>query len=262
MRLALLLGTAAFLPFMSHAGWREEVVRPGAGPFPAPSDLTARYVFGWSGIEAAEAEVKLRRGADGNFTGTVSGGTKGMARTLYKLDADYRTEVAGPDFLSRQFTLTERYRSYRVEEKAEFRPGGVRAWRESDKKGAKPPKWKNFYVPGLRDMAGALLLARSQPLDQDDRISLAVFPGDWMYLARLKVEGREKLRSRGEDRKAIRLALEIDRIEKDYSLSPHKKFQQGTIWVSDDDLRIPLRIEVKVFVGHVFAELAEVQARD
>jgi hypothetical protein len=262
MRLALLLGAAAFLPFMSQAGWREEVVRPGAGPFPAPPDLTARYVFGWSGIEAAEAEVKLWRGAEGNFTGTVQGGTKGMARTLYKLDADYRTEVAGPDFLSRQFTLTERYRSYRVEEKADFRPGGVRAWRESDKKGAKPPKWKNFYVPGLRDMAGALLLARSQPLDQGDRISLAVFPGDWMYLARLKVEGREKLRSRGEDRKAIRLALEIDRIEKDYSLSPHKKFQHGTIWVSDDDLRIPLRIEVKVFIGHVFAELAEVQARD
>jgi len=262
MRLALLLGTAAFLPFMSHAGWREEVVRPGAGPFPAPSDLTARYVFGWSGIEAAEAEVKLRRGAEGNFTGTVQGGTKGPARTLYKLDADYRTEVGGADFRSRQFTLTERYRTYRVEEKAEFRPGGVRAWRESDKKGAKPPKWKNFYVPGLRDMAGALLLARSQPLDQGDRISLAVFPGDWMYLARLKVEGREKLRSRGEDRKAIRLALEIDRIEKDYSLSPHKKFHHGTIWVSDDNLRIPLRIEVKVFVGHVFAELAEVQARD
>jgi hypothetical protein len=258
MRLALLLGTAAFLPFISHAGWREEVVRPGAGPFPAPPDLTARYVFGWSGIEAAEAEVTLRRGAEGNFTGTVQGGTKGPARTLYNLDADYRTEVGGAGFRSRQFTLTERYRAYRVEEKAEFRPGGVRAWRESDKKGAKPPKWKNFYVPGLRDMAGALLLARSQPLDRGDRISLAVFPGDWMYLARLKVEGREKLRWRGGERKAIRVALEIDRIEKDYSLSPHKKFHHGTIWVSDDDLRIPLRIEVKVFVGHVFAELVEV----
>ena len=259
---AVIFLSLVLLPLTTSADWRADVQRLGSGPVPPPPDLTARYVFGWSGIEAAEAEVKLRRGAEGNFTGTVSGGTKGMARTLYKLDADYRTEVAGPDFLSRQFTLTERYRSYRVEEKADFRPGGVRAWRESDKKGAKPPKWKNFYVPGLRDMAGALLLARSQPLDQGDRISLAVFPGDWMYLARLKVERREKLRWRGEDRKAIRLALEIDRIEKDYSLSPHKKFQHGTIWVSDDDLRIPLRIEVKVFVGHVFAELAEVQARD
>jgi hypothetical protein len=104
-----------------------------------------------------------------------------------------------------------------------------------------------------------VLLARSQPLNQGDRLTLAVFPGDWMYLARLKVEGRKKLRWRGEERKAIRLALEIDRIEKNYSLSPHKKFQHGTIWVSDDEWRIPLRIEVKVFVGHVFAELAEVK---
>jgi hypothetical protein len=255
MRAVLLL----FFAMPALAGWREEVGRSGAGPFPPPPDLTARYVFGWSGIEAAEADVALRRGADGGFAGTVKGGTKGMARSLYKLDADYRAQVEAPDFRSRDFTLTERYRTYRVEEKAEFRPGGVRAWRESDKKGAKPPKWKNFYVPGLRDMAGALLLARSQPLDQGDRISLAVFPGDWMYLARLKVEGRKKLRWRGGDRPAIRIALEIDRIEKDYSLSPHKKFHHGTIWVSDDDLRLPLRIEVKVFVGHVFAELVEVR---
>ena len=74
MRLALLLGTAAFLPFMSHAGWREEVVRPGAGPFPAPPDLTARYVFGWSGIEAAEAEVTLRRTGGKAWCGSGRGG--------------------------------------------------------------------------------------------------------------------------------------------------------------------------------------------
>jgi hypothetical protein len=243
------------------AGWREDVQRLGPGSFPPPPDLQARYVFGWSGIEAAEADVILRRGPDGNFTGTVRGGTKGMARSLYRLDADYRTEVGGADFRSRQFTLTELYRTYHVEEKAEFRPGGVRAWRETTRQGAKPPRWKNFYVPGLRDMAGAVLLARSQPLNRGDRLTLAVFPGDWMYLARLKVAGREKLRWRGQDRKAIRLALEIERINKDYSLSPHRKFHHGTIWVSDDDLRIVLRIEVKVFVGHVFAELAEVQAR-
>ena len=253
---ALLLPAAA-----ASAAWRDDVQRLGGGPFPPPPDLTARYVFGWSGIEAAEAEVDLRRGADGNFTGTVRGGTKGAARALYKLDADYRTQVGGADYRSREFTLTERYRTYRVEEKAGFRPGGVRAWRESDKKGAKPPKWKNFYVPGLRDMAGAVLLARSQPLNQGDRMSLAVFPGDWMYLARLQVEGRETLRWRGKERPAIRVALAIDRIEKDYSLSPHKKFHHGTIWVSDDDLRVPLRIEVKVFVGHVFAELVEVKAK-
>ena len=54
--------------------------------------------------------------------------------------------------------------------------------------------------------------------------------------------------------------MDIDWIGKDYSLQPHKKFQRGTVWVSDDEVRLPLRVEVKVFIGHVFAELAEVNA--
>jgi hypothetical protein len=80
-----------------------------------------------------------------------------------------------------------------------------------------------------------------------------------MYLVRINVIRREKIRWRGQSRNVIRCALEIDWIDKDYSLKPHKKFQRGTVWVSDDDLRLPLRIEVKVFIGHVFAELLEVE---
>ena len=157
--------------------------------------------------------------------------------------------------------LAENYRTYRTEEKAEFLPGGVRSWRESTKVGAKKPKWKNFYVDGIRDIAGALLLARSQPLRDGDVVRLAVFPGEWMYLVTVRVEGREKIAWRGQQRDAIRASFGIESIEKDYSLKPHKKFQRGTVWVSDDELRIPLRVEVKVFIGCVFAELAEVEAK-
>jgi hypothetical protein len=114
-------------------------------------------------------------------------------------------------------------------------------------------------VDGLRDMAGALLLARSQPLRNGDRLSLAVFPGEWMYLVRVKVEGREKLRWQGELRDTIKVSLQIDWIDKQYRLHPHKKFQRGTIWVSDDKVRLPLRLEVKVFIGSVFAELVELK---
>jgi hypothetical protein len=233
----------------------------GAGDFPPPPDLTAHYVFGWSGIEAAEARITLRRGADGFWKGAVTGGTKGWARTLYKLDADYRTEVSENAWRSQSMRLTEDYRSYRTDEKAEFLPGGVRSWRESTKSGAKAPKWRNFYVDGIRDIAGALLLARSQPLCDGDVIRLAVFPGEWMYLVTVRVEKREKIAWRGKQRPAIRASLGIESIRKDYSLEPHKKFQSGTVWVSDDELRIPLRIEVKVFVGYVFAELTGLETR-
>ncbi|MEX1010046.1 MAG: DUF3108 domain-containing protein [Chthoniobacterales bacterium] len=259
VRILVVAALGGLLAVPVHAGWREDVAELKAGPFsPPPDGLTVRYTFGWEGISAAGADVRLGRGADGVWTGVVRGGTTGAARALWRLDADYDTKLAADGWRSLGATLTEKYRRYRVEEKMEFPVGGVRSWRESTRKGSSAPQWKNFYITGIRDMAGALLLARSQPLKNGDRLSLAVFPGDWMYLVRVKVEGREKLRWRGEQRSVIRLSLAIDRINDDYSLSPHKKFQSGTIWVSDDEVRMPLRIEVKVFVGSVFAELVEV----
>lgn len=248
-------------PAAVHADWRAEVLalKPGRFP-PPPSDLSARYVFGWGGIPAAAADVRLRRTAGGMWTGLVNGGTTGTARSLWRLDAEYKTRVAGAGWHSRWFELTEQYRRYRVVEKAMFRPGGARSLRENSR-AVTPPNRVNFHVPGLRDMAAALLLARSQPLRNGDRMSLAVFPGEGMYLVRVKVEGREKLRWHGEMRDTIRASLEIDRIEKDYSLTPHRKFQNGTVWVSDDDIRMPLRVEVKVFIGSVFAELESLEVK-
>ena len=253
---ALLLSVAAWV----RADWRAQAVglEPGAFP-PPPERVQARYVFGWSGIEAASADVRLERGPSGIWNASVRGGTTGAARRLWKLDAEFDSEVAERGWRSVYCTLTEKYQRYRVTETSEFRPGGVRSRRVSTKEGSSPGNWLNFYVPGLRDMAGALLLARSQPLKDGDVLNLAVFPGEWMYLVRVKVLGRGELRWQGEKRKVIRCAMEIDWIGKDYSLQPHKKFHRGTVWVSDDELRLPLRVEVKVFIGHVFAELAEVK---
>lgn len=256
---AFMLGSVAALSAADLTpGWREEVTGLRGGNFCAPPDeLRVHYVFGWSGIEAAEARGILQRGADGAWMGKLTGGTKGWARSLWKLDADYSTTIAGEDWRSLDMRLVENYRAYKTDEKVEFLPGGVRSWRESTKSNAKPPKWRNFYVEGIRDIAGALLLARSQALRDGDVVRLAVFPGEWMYLVTARIEGREKIAWHGTNRPVIRASLGIESIEKDYSLEPHSKFQRGTVWVSDDDLRIPLRIEVKVFIGYVFAELVD-----
>lgn len=240
--------------------WRREVANLATGSFPEPpEEVRARYAFGWSGIRAAEADVVLRKAGDGLWEGTVRGATTGAARQLYRLDAEYDTVIRERHWTSVETRLVERFARYENDEKAEFRAGGVRSWRESTRRGAKPPRWKNFYVPGLRDIGAAMLLVRSQPLRNGDRLTVAVFPGEWMYLVRVKVEGREKLRWKGERRDTIRLSMEIDWIDKQYQLHPHRKFHRGTVWASDDDVRMPLRVEVKVFVGHIFAELESLE---
>lgn len=254
---------AAFLVLLvavpSQAAWREDVIALAPGNFPPPPErFSARYVFGWSGIEAADASVRLDRRDAGHWQCEVRGGTTGLARSLWMLDAVYTAGVEDARWRSISARLVENYRRYRVEQEFEFNKDGVREWRKNTKSGASPAKWRDFKAPGLRDMAAALLLARSQPLGTGDRLTLAVFPGEGMYLVRAKVEGRGKLRWRDSDRNVIRLSLEIDVINKDGTTEPHRKFQRGTVWVSDDDIRMPLRVEVKVFVGYVFAELVDI----
>ncbi len=244
---------------VAGASWQDDVLALSAGGFaPPPADLQARYVFGWSGIEAAAASVRLRLQPGAIWECTVRGGTSGFVRSLWKLDADYRATVRQADWRSITARLSEQYRHYRVDETFVFNQEGVRAWRENTKPGADPGRWREFKAAGLRDMAAALLLARSQPLEQGDTLSLAVFPGEGMYLVRVKVGNREKLRWQQRERDTLRLSLEIDVINKDGTTEPHRKFQRGTVWVSDDDIRLPLRVEVKVFVGYVFAELVDI----
>ena len=74
--------------------------------------------------------------------------------------------------------------------------------------------------------------------------------------------GHNTLRIMGKKIRAIRFTIAIQTIEtmgpNIGRLAPHKKFRSGRIWMSDDTRRLPLKAEVDVFVGSVFAELAQV----
>jgi hypothetical protein len=58
---------------------------------------------------------------------------------------------------------------------------------------------------------------------------------------------------------AIKLDLKLQRVSKKNELEPHRKFKRATIWVSDDNDRLLLRIESQIFVGTVTAELQSVR---
>jgi len=47
-------------------------------------------------------------------------------------------------------------------------------------------------------------------------------------------------------------------VSKKNELEPHRKFKRATIWISDDNDRMLLRIEGQIFVGTVTAELQSV----
>ena len=120
--------------------------------------------------------------------------------------------------------------------------------------------WKVTRLPGVRDLFAAMLAIRSQPLHNGDHLLLTIFPDQNPYLVDLWVEGREILRVGKRKVPAIRFGIGIRTVATSGPaigrLAPHKKFRSGRVWMSDDGLRLPLRAEVDVFIGSVFAEWA------
>lgn len=196
---------------------------------------------------------------------TGKGGPNGLIRKLWNYQADYvgeagvdgqgpswfhmDEEVAKGDYLSDAF-----FGANTIGNSGSFVACHRFTWEK------KP--WTSVQLPGVRDLFAAMLLVRSQPLHDGDRLRLTVFPDRSPYLVDLTVEGRDPLTMFGKKVRTIRFSVGIQSIETKGpqigKLAPHKKFRSGRVWMSDDARRLPLRAEVDVFIGSVFAELVKI----
>lgn len=229
----------------------------GVGSHPEIAPFEATFAFGWSGIQAATGEASLTyEGA--NYRVKATGRTEGLAAQLWRMQLDSQILAKREQFTSISLFQREQYSSYRLEMTGKFQTDGV--WSERLRiPSSDPGRWRFMRVAPIRDMMSAMLFMRSQPLATGDETALVAFPGDSPYLVRMKVEGRESIRLMNEMRSAIRVRLFLQKIEvsgpNKGKLQDHTKFRSGVVWVSDDGNRFPLRAEVTLFIGYVYAEL-------
>ena len=248
---------AVFLPVCQSAeAWRDQIGPQTPGPFPLVRPFTGEFRFGWSDIEAASAKAKLWYSGDQMIV-EVEGGTNGLARALWQVDARHKAVILKEGLQPVEFEQFERYAKKRVITQAVFKPDGLWRLREVPSDPKNVAKWKRIKVEPVRDILSAMFLIRSQVLNNGDKIGVVAFPGDSPFFVEVTVAKREQVRIAGALRKAIKLDFEIQRIDlkNKGSLVPHGKFRSGSVWISDDEDRIPLRAEVDIFIGYVFAEL-------
>ena len=249
---------AAMVVSVCHSAelWRDRIGPENPGPFPPVRPFSGEFRFGWSDIEAASARARLWYSGD-KIIVEVVGGTNGLARTLWQLDARHKAIILKEGLKPVAFEQLEKYTKKRVRTEAVFKPDGL--WRiravPTDPKNV--ARWKRIKVEPVRDIVSAMLLIRSQALNNGDKIGVVAFPGDAPFLVEVTVAKREKIKIAGELRRAIKLDFQIQRIELKNKgrLAPHGKFRSGSVWISDDENRIPLRAEVYIFIGYVFGEL-------
>ena len=104
-------------------------------------------------------------------------------------------------------------------------------------------------VPGARDAIAALFYVRTLPLKNGDRVRFPVNEGGRNVLVELSVEGIERVHVQGQDVDAIRVTPTLKRrVENRQPLA-------STIWLSNDQRRVPLVLELDAGFGHVRVEL-------
>jgi Protein of unknown function (DUF3108) len=255
----VLLLLLAFSFSSAAANWQSTLTKDPPGNFPELRPLRATYRFGWSGLTAATGEVHFTKPSQDRLQLDGTGRTISFVRALWKLDVDYHALANAETLRPVETRQTENYRSKKIATQLTFTNNGVIRARTEDQGGAVDTKTRDFSFPNLFDLHSAMLYLRSQPLRDRSIHRVVVYPATSAYLATVTVLGREKISVRAGNYTAIKMDLHLNRIGKKLDLEPHRKFRRATVWVSDDNDRILLRIEAQVFVGTVFAELQSVR---
>jgi G:T/U-mismatch repair DNA glycosylase len=258
LKFALSILVATFFPLLAFADWRTDLTPLKPGAFPLPKPLTADYRFGWLGVTAGKAKVQFHALSGGKVELSATANSVGFARSLWKLDAKHDAFANARTLRPINLEQTEAYAAKTMKTKARFSDQEVWCLKTVDPPDKNRPKPKRFKLPEAFDLQSALLFARSQPLKPGETISMVVFPSSSPYLAIIKVLSKEDLTVRAGKFHTLKCDLQLFEIDKKLELHPHPLFKHGTIWVSDDQDRMLLKVQVDIFIGSVWVELEHV----
>lgn len=248
------------LAFRTLPAWESTLSPEAPGPHAEVAPFEGEFRFGWSEIDAARVNAVVSYREDRALL-KATGGTEGLARALYQLDIEYSGEADRVSLQTVSSELVERYVDRTVTESVRGNGGTISSFRATDPPGQNPPKWKVVKVSPIRDLWAAMLFIRSQPLAVGETVRVLVFPGGSPYLVDIVPVGVESLEVMGARHDALKLDVKIQHVntKKGNALEPHGKFRSGKIWLTADAGRMPLRAEVDIFIGYVFAEVVSIK---
>jgi len=247
------------VPSLCEGSWESTVSPFPPGPFSELRPTRVHYNFGWNGLTAATAELHLTRTANGRFRLESTGGTIGLTRALWKLDAKNTSVSDAQTLRPIQSREIESRRSKTLETEVNYTPDGVTSRREERRGPSLKTKTQSFEFPNVLSLNSAMLYLRARPLPDGAVERIVVYPATSAYLCTITVLGRERITGPTGTADAIKLDFQLSKIGKQRELLPHKKFKRATAWVSDDADRLILRIEAQIFIGTVYAELQSVK---
>lgn len=212
-----------------------------------------KYKLSWRRVlSAGEAEIAIDRESSRVLVGTATAKSTGLARALWSYDCDLSARLDSQSLKPLGFEHSEVDKKETVTYVTEFKPGWVRTFTtRPNEKGVVETTRRTVYYGEALDLLSTILYVRSLPLEKGDKITRVVQPFDRPYLVTFTVDGTEQRKFEGKKIPTIKMSITILRVNKDLSLKSYDKMKEGTIWVSDDDFRLPIEIRADIFVGYI-----------
>lgn len=260
-----------------HHSWMLNVPEPVLGDIPSLPPCHVVYIASWSKfIDVGFASITLtpkvderrlrhtlgflnpsvaNKVNDNLIMGVANASTQGPVRFLWSYDCDVFSvfDPAKNNPVALHFKEVQDER--RIDFYGEFGRNRFRSYRNRglalQREGVQPTSLTFKNIPKPLDLLSSILYFRSLPLNVGDEIQLVSCPNEHPYLVIITVEAHEEHELEGKKVPSIRLRMAIKSVEKDGSLSAHKKFKTATVWVEKNRHRLPLEIRAEVFVGSV-----------
>ncbi len=232
--------------------WAKEITsaKPGTHPPLRPTKLL--YQLSWKG-QVQAGHVVFTFGAKGSnekiLKTTCVGGSEGVAAQLFPYSFDMQGQINKSDLSPVLMHCSETDKNETQVTTVRYFPGmvNVKEISRPHSTGVDQTMSRTFAFAPVFDAFTSMLHIRSQALKQGDEIVLVIHPFAAPYLAKIQVLGREKINGNN----AIKLNINLTKINKDLSLKPYTKMKKATLWISDDADRIPLELRVATFIGDV-----------
>lgn len=239
--------------------WVKELTPGTAGTSRKVPPCKLTFDIGWSHVMTAGQATLTVREAGEYWRADASAASTGLARSLWKYDCEMTSIMHRGDLRAHYLQHRETDSAETCRYRVSFERHRVITETQVQPVKGSPSKSTTLCAYGpMDDILSVILYVRSLELKNGQKITRVVQPWDTPYLTTFEVHGRETIMYAGKKQPCIKLGLQIRKIDRTtLALSAYKKMKTATIWVSDDELRIPIEMNASVFVGFMFARLTK-----
>jgi len=246
--------------------WLNDVTRVPPGENQNLESVYCEYGLSWNNVlNAGKLNVGIAKSeaaedSPASYLGGANGKSSGIARALWPYDFEAASVVRQSDLRPIAFNMKEKERNRTLDYHILFESKKLVCSTTKPKEDGTEDSVTHLltYKHDFgQDLFSAILYLRSLPLKDGDEVDMVVTPFNRPYLAQFKVEGHEKKKIKGEKYDTIRLSAKIRKINKDLSIQNYDKMKKATIWLSEDEFRLPLEIHADLTVGFVSARLTK-----